>query len=332
MVPETRRKLMLPDLIYRLVPDPTKLDADFLGIVVRSPYFRRQIEASMRSTSGQFKISKADIQGFLIPKFSLSAQRRIVALLDSVNPLERSIVASIAKIRDVRSGLLLSFIASVGHEKPREAWVRVPLREVVPSIDYGVSDALVKEPTGIPVLRMNNIREGRVEVTDLRFSPAPVSERLMLRRGDVLFNRTNSIEHVGKSAVWENELPRATFASYLVRLNPDLGRITPEYLAEWLRHPLIRQRVKAISTVAVQQVNVNPTRLRELEIDLPVDLEQQRTIVQSLAACDDRVRREESELAKLRQMRAGIVDDLLAGGWPSARGLVLPPPSDFAPH
>lgn len=162
------------------------------------------------------------------------------------------------------------------------------------------------------MLRMNNIRDGRMEVNDLRFCPTVVPERFVLRRGDVLFNRTNSIEHVGKAAVWRGELAEAAFASYLVRLNINREKILPEYLVEWLAHPLIRQRVKAISTVAVQQVNVNPTRLRELEIDFPVDLEEQRRIVRSLAACDDRIRHEEEELAKLRQLKVGLTDDLLA--------------------
>ncbi|HET9383233.1 MAG TPA: restriction endonuclease subunit S, partial [Streptomyces sp.] len=78
-------------------------------------------------------------------------------------------------------------------------------------------------------------------------------------------------------------------------------------------HPLIRQRVRSISTVAVQQVNVNPSRLREMEIDIPVDLAEQRRIVATLEACDEQIRHGEEELNKLRELKQGLVNDLLSG-------------------
>lgn len=113
--------------------------------------------------------------------------------------------------------------------------------------------------------------------------------------------------------MWREEIPEATFASYLVRINPDATRLIPEYLIEWLMHPLIRQRVRSISTVAVQQVNVNPTRLRDLEIDMPIDVAAQRRIVDSLHSCDEQIEGEQAELSKLRTLKQGLVDDLLAG-------------------
>jgi type I restriction enzyme S subunit len=78
-------------------------------------------------------------------------------------------------------------------------------------------------------------------------------------------------------------------------------------------HPVIRQRVKAISTVAVQQVNVNPSRLRELEIDFPDDAVEQHRIASTLAEFDARINRELVELAKLRKLKQGLTDDLLSG-------------------
>ncbi|MFG2207702.1 restriction endonuclease subunit S [Streptomyces sp. NPDC048638] len=243
----------------------------------------------------------------------LGEQRRIVEVIDAVSGRERAIEASFAKLRSVRQGVLLASMASIGDNEPPAGWVRVPLKGVVPKAEYGISEALDRDPQGLPVLRMNNLQNGRPELSELRYSPIPVPERLELRRGDVLFNRTNSIDHIGKSAMWRDELPRATFASYLVRVNPDRSQLLPEYLVEWLMHPLIRQRVRSISTVAVQQVNVNPTRLRELEIDMPADLTEQRQIIDSLHSCDEQIEDERAELAKLRTLKLGLADDLLVG-------------------
>ncbi|MCF2538160.1 restriction endonuclease subunit S [Streptomyces sp. FB2] len=194
-----------------------------------------------------------------------------------------------------------------------KGWLRVPLNDVVMSVEYGISQPLISEPAGLPVLRMNNLQDGRPEVSDLRYCPGRVPERLYLRRGDVLFNRTNSIDLVGKSALWMDELPAASFASYLVRLNPDKERVLPEYLVEWLQYPVTRQRVRAIATVAVQQVNVNPMRLRQLEIDFPECLSEQRRIVEALAAIAEEERAIETSIAKSRLIRGEIMRKALTG-------------------
>nr|WP_145485379.1 MULTISPECIES: restriction endonuclease subunit S [Streptomyces] len=249
----------------------------------------------------------------LFPLIPVARQRRIVEVLASCTELERGIEKSITKLRNLRCGALLASMKPVNGGRSTAGWARVPLKDIVPLVEYGISEALDRDARGVPVLRMNNIQSARIDTDELRYCPVPVPSKLFLRRGDILFNRTNSMEHVGKAAMWRDELPSATFASYLVRLVPDLQRVTPEYLVEWLMHPLVRQRVRTISTVAVQQVNVNPSRLRELEIDLPVDLAEQRRIVATLEACDEQIGREEEELNKLRQLKQGLVDDLLSG-------------------
>lgn len=258
-------------------------------------------------------ISQGAIERLILRWPPLHEQRRIVEVIEAASVQERAIKASIAKLTSLRQGALLAAMASVGDGELPADWVRVPLKDVVPKAEYGISEALDRDPRGLPVLRMNNLQNGRPELSELRYSPVPVPERLELRHGDVLFNRTNSIDHIGKSGMWRDEIPRATFASYLVRINPDASRLIPEYLVEWLMHPLIRQRVRSISTVAVQQVNVNPTRLRELEIDMPADPAEQRRIVDSLYSCDEQIENEQAELAKLRVLKTGIVDDLLTG-------------------
>ncbi|UYQ62233.1 restriction endonuclease subunit S [Streptomyces peucetius] len=249
----------------------------------------------------------------LFPLIPLSEQRRIIEVIDAVAAQERALQATVAKLRGVRQGALLSAMFPLQRGERTKGWVRVPLKEVVPLAEYGVSEALDGDVRGIPVLRMNNLEGGRLELSDLRYSPIPVPTKLELKFGDVLFNRTNSIDHIGKSAMWQEELPRASFASYLVRINPDASQLSAEYLVEWLMHPVIRQRVRAISTVAVQQVNVNPSKLRELEIDFPSNLSEQKQLIDLLHSCDRLIDVEVSELSKLRGLTIGAIGNLLSG-------------------
>ncbi|MER5256177.1 restriction endonuclease subunit S [Streptomyces sp. NPDC002855] len=276
--------------------------------------FRARLTAVATGTTGSHtRVRPSEILSWPVVVPGLAEQRRVASVLDCVSEVERGIETSITKLCSVRRGILLSSTESVAGAEPLAGWARVPLKDVVPSAEYGISEALDRDARGLPVLRMNNIQGSRVDAGDIRYCPVSVPGRLLLRRGDVLFNRTNSMDHIGKTAMWRDELPSATFASYLVRLVPDLRRVTPEYLVEWLMHPLIRQRVRSISTVAVQQVNVNPSRLRELEIDLPVDLTEQRRILAVLESCDEQIGREIEELAKLRDLKNGLMNDLLSG-------------------
>ncbi|WP_432107491.1 restriction endonuclease subunit S [Streptomyces sp. AA1529] len=284
----------------------------WLDLILRSPWGQSHLESHcFVGSTNQVELSRAELAGTMIPVPSLSEQRRIIEVIDAASAQERAIEKSIVKLRRVRQAILLDSMASISGSYLSRTWARVPLKDVVPLAEYGISEALDRDVKGLPVLRMNNLQNGRPELSDLRYSPTPVPKWLELRYGDVLFNRTNSIEHVGKSVMWRDELPRATYASYLVRINPDADRLIPEYLVEWLMHPAIRQRVRSISTVAVQQVNVNPTRLRELEIDMPVDLDEQRRIIESLQSCDGQIDQDRAELSKIHRLKRGIVEGLL---------------------
>ena len=274
---------------------------------------RRYWATRTATSSGLYTINRRMLAALRLPDIPLGEQRRIVGILDSVTESELAAEASIAKLRSVRLGVVLRGMAAIEATAVPGGWERLPLKEVVPSADYGISVALNGDTSGIPTLRMNNLRDGRPDLKELRYSPQDVASRCLLRVGDVLFNRTNSIEHVGRAGIWRGELEKATFASYLIRLNPDVRRLDPRYLVEWLQHPVIRQRVRSIATVAVQQVNVNPSRLRELEIDLPVDLSDQAKLVSALDSCDQQIAAEIDNLEKIRTMKQGLAARLLGG-------------------
>lgn len=304
---------LFPDLMMR-VRLKEGYSASFLELVLRHHVVRRRIMSMAQGTSeSMVKISGREFSMLEIPNIPLVEQMRILEVVKCVGEREQATEAAIDKLRTLRVGALMSVMPSLAAPEPAPGFVRSCLRDYVPTVEYGVSAALSREPVGTPVLRMNNLHDGRVVTDDLRYLPRLAPSSLLLRDGDVLFNRTNSIEHVGKSALWRGELSEATFASYLVRLVPDKQNLLPEYLVEWLQHPLIRQRIRAISTVAVQQVNVNPTRLRELEIDVPEDLDFQRKAVGVLSAFDDRIEAQREEQRKLAELKAGLVDDLLQG-------------------
>jgi type I restriction enzyme S subunit len=190
-------------------------------------------------------------------------------------------------------------------------WDVVELVEVVPRVQYGISSSLDSEE-GTPILRMNNLQDGKLSLTDLKYSTDPAAKKLLLRKGDVLFNRTNSWEHVGKTSIWNGELPTASFASYLVRLIPKADKLESAYLNIWLNLPEVQNAARCYATPAVQQVNINPTNLRKIYIKLPGKTEQ-RKLIDALAQVDESIGREEDYKLKLLGLRRALMQDILMG-------------------
>lgn len=150
-----------------------------------------------------------------------------------------------------------------------KGWKRIPLDEILGKIQYGLSEAIEKRGE-YPILRMMNIDRGYVVSNDLKFIDlkSEVADRYKLKKGDILFNRTNSIDWVGRTGLFLLE-GDYVFASYLLRLEVDKEKISPFYLNQYLNLPMIQYRLKAYATPGVSQANINPESLRQLPFLLP---------------------------------------------------------------
>lgn len=191
-------------------------------------------------------------------------------------------------------------------------WNEVSLGDVLLRIDYGLSVGMEVQGD-VPILRMNNLVGGEVDLSNLKFVGAEVASSRLLREGDVLFNRTNSIEHVGRTAIWRRQSPVCTFASYLLRLIPDPAQLTNTFLNAVMNRVHTQDRLKQIATRGVQQANINPTNLRSFRIPLPISVGEQRRIMEVLdrsVVALDTIRR---ELEKLTRLKAGLMQALLTG-------------------
>jgi type I restriction enzyme S subunit len=191
-------------------------------------------------------------------------------------------------------------------------WGVASLGQFLTSAEYGISTSLSTEGV-LPVLRMNNLANGEASISDLKYATFEVPARLILRDGDVLFNRTNSFEHVGRTGIWRGQIQRATFASYLVRLNPVPTRLTSEFLNLVLNSREVQRRMRRFATPAVQQVNISPSSLQRMHIAVPERIEEQEQIAARALSMRDSVDSHTRELHKLRSLRAGLMSDLLQG-------------------
>lgn len=159
-------------------------------------------------------------------------------------------------------------------------WLMVALHDVVHRAQYGLSaKADADQRTGVAMLRMSNIQNGRIDPKELKYVAREGLDvqGYLVRHGDILFNRTNSPELVGKAAVFDADL-EAVFASYVVRVECDERLIDSRYLCWWINSPWGRQWARAVRTESVSQSNINISRLLTMPVPFP-PLEEQREIV-----------------------------------------------------
>ncbi|MFW9082707.1 restriction endonuclease subunit S [Pseudomonas sp. P2757] len=191
-------------------------------------------------------------------------------------------------------------------------WELKKLGDILTRVQYGSSEALHADGS-IPILRMMNLEDGKVTVDDLKYSKASSEElsEIVLEKGDILFNRTNSMDLVGKTALFEVEGVYA-FASYLLRLNVDLKVVTPGFVNRYLNHPLIQYRLKAYATPGVSQANINPGSLKQIPIVLP-PLEFIRKVDELLAKYEFALKELLIKKQKIKKIQEFFRESLLQG-------------------
>jgi type I restriction enzyme S subunit len=187
-----------------------------------------------------------------------------------------------------------------GFELP-EDWQWCSVDQLCAASQYGSSAKTNDDAAGVPVLRMGNIQDGKLTFTNLKFLPENHAEfpELMLKNGDLLFNRTNSPELVGKTAVFEGFSRPCSFASYLIRLR--VAAYQPRLLAAYLNSSIGRLWVRSVVTQQVGQANVNGTKLAGLAVPFMHEDEQLEILrrIDSAFAKIDRIAAEAASASAL---------------------------------
>jgi len=174
-------------------------------------------------------------------------------------------------------------------------WSIVPLKVLLRRCDYGISESLAGVGE-IKVLTMAHIQDGCIVLPD-EGSINAVDQDLVLKPGDLLFNRTNSRELVGKVGLFRGSgEDRVTFASYLVRLTARAD-VKPEWLNYVLNSSGVLCLARSIALLSVNQANLNPSRYKQIVVPLPEQSEQ-RVIA---AFLDRETERIDALIAKVRE-------------------------------
>lgn len=187
------------------------------------------------------------------------------------------------------------------HEIPNSwRWSRIGHIALV--IDYGTSEKAGSDSSKVPVYRMGNIVHGRLIDENLKYVDATIDDLpgLYLKTSDILFNRTNSYELVGKTCIYMGPNDKATFASYLIRIRLPKTMLFPSFFSVAMNAPYYRQtQIEPEIVQQCGQANFNGTKLAATLVPVPPLAEQRRIVakVDELMALVDQL---ESQLGRAK--------------------------------
>ena len=188
---------------------PDEIDRRFAFNLLNSEMFQAPLRLVSRSAQNGF--NKEDLAGFQIAIAPLNEQKRIADKLDAVLARVDACRDRLDRIPAILKRFRQSVLAAATSGKLTEGWrvdnaisgewQKVQLGEVARELSYGTSAKSAKSGS-VPVLRMGNIQDGRLDWNSLVYtSDAKEITKYQLAKGDVLFNRTNSPELVGKAVL-----------------------------------------------------------------------------------------------------------------------------------
>lgn len=212
----------------------------------------------------------------------------------------------------------LESIADLNEIKPPKlpsSWLWERLGLMTLSVEYGTSTKSEKQGL-VPVLRMGNMQNGIIDWDDLVFtSDTDEIEKYALKKGDVLFNRTNSPELVGKTSIILSDT-KAIFAGYLIRVNQLDSIVYSKYLNYFLGSHIAKQYGNFVKTDGVNQSNINGQKLMNYPFPY-CSLDEQILIVAELdrkIGTADKFRDEiESTIKKLVNLKTSILHKAFQG-------------------
>lgn len=275
------------------------------------PLFYDEIKKYDNGTA-QPNLAAKNLELFSFPLPPLSEQQRIVERIEELFAKLDEAKERLQEVADnfaVRKAAILheAFTGELTKQwrlengVSDESWEEKTIGEICSSLKYGTSKKS-SDDGEVVVLRMGNLQNGEIDWSNLAYtSDEEDIKKYLLKSGDVLFNRTNSPELVGKTSIYRGEMP-AIYAGYLIKLDYEKNIVVGDYLNYYLNSSKAKEYYMQVKTDGVSQSNINAKKIGEFEIPLPTITEQHEIV----RLIDDLLAREHKAQQATEQALASI--------------------------
>lgn len=257
-----------------LTPNREKVLPEYIFWLLKG----KNAELISKGTGSTFKaIGRNILEETLVPDISLEKQTEYSIILEKTYKVISSRKQQLQKLDELVKARFVEMFGA--YPLNPMGWKKGTIRDVVADVRYGSSRPAV-DGGKYPYLRMNNITYGgELDLSDVKRIDVPENEleKCTVRRGDVLFNRTNSKELVGKACVYDRD-EMMVLAGFVIRVRVN-DLVLPEFLSAFLNTDFSKRTLLGMCKAAIGQANINAQEMQSIGIYIP-PIERQQEFVQ----------------------------------------------------
>ena len=254
----------------------------------------------------QLNLSTEWLKEYKILLPPISCQKKIVDELDRINELIEVKRSQLADLDLLAQSLFYEmfgepFLNPMG-------WDIKAFGDLTDSINYGTS-LPATEGGRYPYLRMNNLTDnGYLDLSNLKYIDIPDEDvdKCLVKDGDILFNRTNSREKVGKTALYDRE-DNMVIAGYIIRVRTNRNFLNPIFAVRYMNMPELKNHLRKICRGAVNQANINSKEMAAIPFLVP-PIELQNQFAAKIKTIEEQKTRIDSSLTDLQTLLASRMD------------------------
>ena len=287
-----------------------KVDAAYLAQFFKTPGYRRTI-SSLAAGANINNLKSEHLDDLQVRLPPLPEQRRIAAILDQADALSAKRREALALLDSLTQSFFIEMFGDPAIN-PHQ-WPVGRIADLLESASYGTSEKSASAGE-FPVLRMKNLtRSGELDLRNLKYMELPegLRSKYLVRAGDVLFNRTNSADLVGKTAMVPQGLPPLAYAGYLIRLRVNAAN-SPTYLSRFLNTGYAKLMLRGMCKSIIGTANINATEIQAMKIAVP-PLPLQQTFATRIQAVEALKATHRAALAELDALFASLQHRAFAG-------------------
>ena len=250
----TRMRIKQPDRVY-------------------PPYLGRLLQSKFTLINGAAQgaaiphVDGNQLKNIIIALPAIKEQKRIAIILDKAEAIRRKRKQIIELVDSLLKSIFLEMFGDPMTNL--KGWPIMTVGGLAKSTQYGAS-AKGGTDGAYPILRMNNLTyDGYIDLGDMKYIDLPNKDidKYTVVKGDILFNRTNSAELVGKTAVYRGE-DRLVFAGYLIRLRTNKHAV-PDYVSGFLNSAYGKAKLRGMCRSIIGMANINAKELCSISIPVP---------------------------------------------------------------
>jgi type I restriction enzyme S subunit len=307
---------------FALVRCEERLIARLMCHLPFSDAISRQLVAWQCGTSYP-AVTERDVRRLVVPLPPVGEQIAIAGLLDAASDVLMATASALTHARDVTRSVLHRLLErgiadASGPDGFPEHWTRKRLGDVA---DVGSGVTLGKDVSGtksteLPYLRVANVQDGRLDLTEVKTVrvPADAVDNYRLEPGDVLMTEGGDIDKLGRGTIWEGQIPDCLHQNHVFRIRTDESALDPAFYSLVVESDIAKAYFTRVAKRTTNLASTNKTQVRAFAFPIPPTLQEQHEIVAIVDTAKAMERSLREKVAVVRALRKVLLDDLLYAG------------------